>query len=199
MTPQEADLFLAGKFSGRAEFKNHKSFYVHWDFSSKEVANLATVSAATILPLEAERPVLVHPFGVALTIRKRRRICDACGLNLFLQNFLFQYEKLLDVLAYTKKGYFMVTWDLKSGYYHIPIHPAYRKFFGFKIGNRYGVYNAIYFGPSEACFAFTKVAQEPLIEFRSREFPVSGYIDDGHTAARTYGRPFGKVISSSVS
>jgi hypothetical protein len=82
----------------------------------------------------------------------------------------------------------MVTWDLKAGYYHVPIHPAYRKFFGFKIGNRYGVYNAICFGLSEACFAFTKIAQEPLIELRSRGFPVSGYIDDGHTAAKTYGR-----------
>jgi hypothetical protein len=188
MTQQEADQFLAGKFPGRVEFKNHKSFYVHWDFSSKEVANLATVGAASILPLGAEKRVLVHPFGVALTAGKRRLICDARGLNMFLQNFPFQYEKLRDVLAYTKKGYFMVTWDLNSGYYQIPIHPAYRKFFGFRIGNRYGVYNEICFGLSEACYAFTKVAQKPLIELRARGFPVSGYIDDGHTAARTYGR-----------
>jgi hypothetical protein len=82
----------------------------------------------------------------------------------------------------------MVTWDLKSGYYHVPIHPEYRKFFGFKIGGRYGVYNVICFGLSEACYAYAKIAQEPLIELRARGFPVSGYIDDGHTAARTYGR-----------
>jgi hypothetical protein len=41
---------------------------------------------------------------------------------------------------------------------------------------------------SEACYAFTKIAQEPLIELRQRGVPVSGYIDDGHSAARTYGR-----------
>jgi hypothetical protein len=82
----------------------------------------------------------------------------------------------------------MVTWDLKAGYYHVPIHPAYRKYFGFKIGNRYGVYNVLCFGLSEACYAFTKIAQEPLIELRQRGVPVSGYIDDGHSAARTYGR-----------
>jgi hypothetical protein len=39
---------------------------------------------------------------------------------------------------------------------------------------------------SEACFAFTKIAQEPLIELRARGIPVSGYIDDGHTATKTY-------------
>jgi hypothetical protein len=82
----------------------------------------------------------------------------------------------------------MIAWDLKAGYYHVPIHPAYRKFFGFRIGNRYGVYNVVCFGLSEACFAFTKIAQEPLIELRSRGIPVSGYIDDGHSAAKTYGR-----------
>lgn len=70
----------------------------------------------------------------------------------------------------------------------MPIHPAYRKFFGFKVGNRYGVYNTICFGLSEACFAFTKIMQEPLIELRARAILVSGYIDDGHSAAKTYRR-----------
>jgi hypothetical protein len=84
MSSQDAEQFLAGKFPGRVEFQNHKSFYVHWDFSSKEVANLATVGAASILPLDADKPVLVHPFGVALTAGKRRLICDARGLNVFL-------------------------------------------------------------------------------------------------------------------
>jgi hypothetical protein len=84
MSSQDTEQFLAGKFPGRVEFQNHKSFYVHWDFSSKEVANLATVGAASILPLDADKPVLVHPFGVALTAGKRRLICDARGLNVFL-------------------------------------------------------------------------------------------------------------------
>jgi hypothetical protein len=188
MTAPQIEEFLKGRQPGRVEFKNHRSFYNHWPFASKEVANLFTVRAATLLPKGAEKPVLVHPFGVALTAGKERLICDARALNLFLKNLPFQYEKLRDVLAYTKAGFFMVTWDLKSGYYHVPIHPAYRKFFGFKIGDRYGVYNVICFGLSEACFAFTKIAQEPLIELRSRGFPVSGYIDDGHSAAKTYGR-----------
>jgi hypothetical protein len=188
MTAQRVEEFLGKQYPDRVELKNHRSFYVHWDFASGEVANLFTVSAATLLPIGAEKPVLVHPFGVADTAGKQRLICDARALNMFLQNFPFQYEKLRDVLSYTKAGFFMVTWDLKSGYYHVPIHPAYRKYFGFKIGDRYGVYNLICFGLSEACYAFTKIAQEPFIELRSRGIPVSGYIDDGHSAAKTCGR-----------
>jgi hypothetical protein len=153
------------------------------------VVNLFKVTAATLLPIGAEKPVLVHPFGVTTSAGKPRLICDARALNLFLKNLSFQYEKLRDVLAYTKAGFFMVSWDLKAGYYHVPIHPAYRKFFGFKVGNRrYGVYNVLCFGLSEACYTFAKIAQEPLIELRARGFPVSGYIDDGHSAAKTFGR-----------
>lgn len=109
MTTERADEFLKGKRLGPVELKNHQSFYVHWDFASKEVINLFTVSAATLLPLGAERPVLVHLFGVASTAGKLRLICDARALNIFLKNLPFQYEKLRDVIAYTKAGYFMVT------------------------------------------------------------------------------------------
>jgi hypothetical protein len=134
MTTQQAESFLQAKYPGRVEFRNHRSFYDHWDFASGEVVNLFTVAAATLLPIGAERPVLVHPFGVASTAGKNRLICDARALNIFLKNLPFQHEKLRDVLAYTKAGFFMVTWDLKAGYYHIPIHPDFRKYFGFKIG-----------------------------------------------------------------
>jgi hypothetical protein len=188
MTAEQAEKYLQAKYPERVEFKNHRSFYDHWDVAFGKVLNLFKVTAATLLPIGAEKPILVHPFGVADTADKQRLICDARALNIFLKNLPFQYEKLRDVLAYTKAGFFMVTWDLKSGYYHVPIHPEYRKFFGFKIGGRYRVYNVICFGLSEACYAVTKIAQEPLIELRARGFPVFGYIDDGHTAARTYGR-----------
>jgi hypothetical protein len=158
MSDHQVETFLKAEQPGQVEFKNHKSFYVHKDFSSKEVENLFRVRAASLLPIGAPKPVIVHPFGVANTAGKLRLICDARGLNIFLKNFPFRYEKLRDVLAYTQGGFFMVTWDLKSGYYHVPIHPAYRNFFGFKVGDRYGVYNVICFGLSEACFAFTKIA-----------------------------------------
>jgi hypothetical protein len=101
MTTEQINQFLDAKQPGPVEFKNQKSFYVHWDFSSKEVANLFQVKAAMLLPLGAPKLVIVHPFGVASTAGKLRLICDARALNIFLKNFPFRYEKLRDVLAYT--------------------------------------------------------------------------------------------------
>jgi hypothetical protein len=77
MTTQQAETFLQTKTPGRVEFRNHRSFYNHWDFASGEVVNLFKVTAATLLPIGAEKPVLVHPFGVATTAGKKRLICDA--------------------------------------------------------------------------------------------------------------------------
>jgi hypothetical protein len=68
------------------------------------------------------------------------------------------------------------------------IHPAFRNFCGFKVKDRYGVYNVICFGLLEACYTFAKIAQEPLIEVRLRQIPVSGYIDNGPTVVKPYKR-----------
>lgn len=109
MTTDQIEAFLSAKQPGSVEFKNHKSLYTHWNFSSKELANLFSFGAASLLPLGAPKPIIVHPFGVAETAGKFRLICDARGLNIFLENFPFKYEKLRDVLAYTKEGFYMIT------------------------------------------------------------------------------------------
>jgi hypothetical protein len=94
MRPEKIDQYLRNQRPGPVEFQNHRSFYEHWDFSSGEVANLILVRAGSLLPKGAPKPILVHPSGLALTAGKRRLICDARALNLFLKNFPFQYEKL---------------------------------------------------------------------------------------------------------
>lgn len=75
----------------------------------------------------------------------------------------------------------MSTWDLKAGYYHILIHPRFRKFFGFRVRNLVFQFNVVFFGLSEACYVFTKIMQEPCLELRAAGIPVSGYVDDGFT------------------
>jgi hypothetical protein len=60
----------------------------------------------------------------------------------------------------------MATWDLKSGYYHVPIHSRFRKHFGFKIGGVTFYFKVLCFGFAQACYVFTKNMQEPMIELR---------------------------------
>jgi hypothetical protein len=79
----------------------------------------------------------------------------------------------------------MSNWDFKSGYYHVLIHPKYRKYFGFKVGDQVFQFNVVFFGYAQACYIFTKIMQEPCFELRSASIPVSGYVDDGFTAAAT--------------
>jgi hypothetical protein len=82
----------------------------------------------------------------------------------------------------------MATWDLKSGYFHLPIHKNFQKYFGFKVGGVTFYFKVLCFGFAQACYVFTKLMQEPAIELRRRHIPISDYIDDSFTAARTRGR-----------
>jgi hypothetical protein len=74
----------------------------------------------------------------------------------------------------------------KAGYYHVMIHPRFRTYFGFKFGKTYFHYNAMCFGWSKACFAYTLVTQEAARELRLRQIPVASYLDDGPTGHQQY-------------
>jgi hypothetical protein len=177
---------LTGKFPHRVVFQNHRSLYTNWGFLKGELRKLIIWGAASIWRDEDGEPVVINPLGVAESASKHRLICNARYLNMFLESLPFRYERLKDILAFTEEGSFMATWDLKSGYFHVPIHPKFRKYFAFRVGGVTFAFNVLCFGFAQACYVFTKVMQEPVFELRNRGNPLSDYIDDGFTAARTY-------------
>jgi hypothetical protein len=79
----------------------------------------------------------------------------------------------------------MSNWDLKSGYYHLPIHPNYRKYFGVQIGETVLQLNVVFFGYAQACYVFTKIMQESCFALQEASIPVSSYVDDGYTVSAT--------------
>ncbi|GAQ93310.1 putative DNA/RNA polymerases [Klebsormidium nitens] len=121
---------------------------------------------------------------------------NARYVNLFLAELPFQYQRLRDVLVFITQDSFMSTWDLKSGYYHVFLHPSFRKYMGFQVGQLVFRYNVPAFGLSQACFLFTKLMNEPAKALRQRGVPISDYIDDGITAAVTFARCLFNAISS---
>jgi hypothetical protein len=135
-----------------------------------------------------EPPIVINPLGVVESAGKQRMIVNGRVVNAFLKALPFRYEKLWDILAFTEQGSFMATWDLKSGYFHVPIHPAFQKYFAFKVNGITFYFKVLCFGFAQACFVFTKVMQEPAFELRKRGIPMSDYIDDAFTAARTIHR-----------
>lgn len=79
----------------------------------------------------------------------------------------------------------MSNWDLKSGYYHVLLHPNFRKYFGIQIGQTVLRLNVVFFGYAQAYYVFTKIMQEPCFALRAGGIPVSNYVNDGFTAAET--------------
>jgi hypothetical protein len=152
---------LSGKTPHPVAFANHKSFYDNLEFALGQASKLVLWSAASIWREGQEKPIVIHPLGVAFTGGKGRRIVNSRYANMFMKLLAFRYERLRDVLAFTKGGYFMSNWDLKSGYYHVPLHPKYRKYFGVQIGETILTFNVVFFGYVQACYVFTKIMQEP--------------------------------------
>jgi hypothetical protein len=114
---------LSGNLPHPVEFDNHKSFYDNWDFAPGEASKLVLWSAASIVREGEELPLVIHPLGVAFTGGKGRLIINSRYCNLFMKLLRFRYERLRDVLGFTKEGFYMANWDLKSGYYHALLHP----------------------------------------------------------------------------
>ena len=84
---------------------------------------------------------------------------------------------------YLKKGKFMFSFDLKSGYHHIDIHPEQTQYLGFswKFGNiiRYFKFLVLPFGLSSAPYIFTKIMRVMVKKCRSEGKEIILYLDDG--------------------
>jgi hypothetical protein len=176
---------LTGHRPHPISFPNHKSFYDNLEFTFEEASELVLWSAATIWREGMEKPLVIHPLGVAFTGGKGRLIVNARYANMFMRLLAFRYERLRDILAFTNEGYFMFNWDLKSGYYHVLLHSDYRKYFGIQIENIILQLNVVFFGYAQACYAFKKIMQKPCFELRAASIPIFNYVDDGFTAAAT--------------
>jgi hypothetical protein len=185
MPAEEILGMLAVKRPHPVKFDNYKSFYENNGFALGEASKLVLWSAASIVKEGEEMPLVIHPLGVAFTGGKGCLIVNARYCNLFMKLLQFQYERLRDVLAFNKEGFFMSNWDLKSGYYHVLLHPDFREYFGIQIGQKVLRLNVVFFGYAQACYVFTKIMQEPCFALRAAGIPVSNYVDDGFTAAKT--------------
>lgn len=166
-------------------FDNHKSFYDHWGFSAAAINKLVLWSAASLIREAEELPLVIHPLGIAITGGNERLVLNSRYANLFMEALPFRYEHLRDIPGFTLKNFFMSTSDLTSGYYHVLLHPKYRKYFGFKVDNQVFQFNVVFFEYARASYIFTKIMQESCLKLRAASIPVSGYVDDGFTAAAT--------------
>jgi hypothetical protein len=177
--------WLSGQVPHPVEFPNHRSFFQNSEFGIQAVGEMLENATVKMYEPHERKPKVVNPLGVA-NLPKGRLVLDGGYVNAFTKHVPFKYETLREILTFLKGHGFFSTWDFKAGYYHVLIHPRFRTYFGFKIGMTYFHYNAMCFGWSEACFAYTLVTQEAARELRLRRIPVSSYLDDGLTGHQQY-------------
>ncbi|GAQ82637.1 putative Reverse transcriptase [Klebsormidium nitens] len=183
----EVDAMLTGQVPHPVEFDNHRSFYDNSEFAVGEVVKMVVNRTLEVYGPSDGKPKVVNPLGV-VNLPKGRLVVNARYVNLFSKRQAFKYETLREVLTFLTERGFFTTWDFKAGYYHLLIHPAYRKYFGIKVGHVYMHYNGMCFGWSEACFVYTLLTQEAAKELRLRSIPISSYLDDGLTGTLDFWR-----------
>ena len=175
------------KFSKPSFQENHRCSKADKEFVALPIAELVVsdcVQKVTGPPLVCSPLQVVAKDG-----GKRRLVIDLRYVNLFLHKFKFKYEGLDIAAQYLEKGHWFTTFDLKSGYHHIEIHPDYWSYLGFswiEDGTRvFYVFKVLPFGLATACYIFTKVLWSLVSCWRSMGLKVVLYVDDGICIAKS--------------
>lgn len=129
-------------------------------------------------------PVVVNPLTVAFNkTGKPRLVLDCRHVNQFLCNFKFRLEDNSVARHMFNTGDYLFSFDLKSAYHHIEIHPDYRGYLGFRWKyqgrEEYFVFNVLPFGISTAAYIFTKVTRVAVRYWRKQGMRIIMYLDDG--------------------
>ena len=164
--------------------ENHKSALINTEFIDNSISELLESRCIHIV---TGRPHICSPLSVVTNREGKKRLV----LNLrFLNNFLFKerfkYEDIRVAISLFRTGDYVFTFDLKSGYHHVDIHPEHWKYLGFEWGVgpkvRYYVFSVLPFGLATACYLFTKMLR-PLVKYwRQQGLRVVIYLDDGIVA-----------------
>ena len=123
--------------------------------------------------------VAIQPCG------KKRLILDLRHVNKCLVKQRVKYEDWKFALAYSTKGSYMFSFDLKSGYHHVEISQDYQTYLGFSwkasdSGDEiFYVFTVLPFGLSTAPYVFTKLLKPLEKHWRLRGISLAIFLDDG--------------------
>ena len=173
-------------------FPNHATCEPHMEFirsTRDELMKSGALRRWFDLPWRIHRglpPHLVHPFAVAYSESKDKyRLCtDMRYLNLWLKYISFKFESLEDLVALVKamqragNEVFMCLSDMKSGYHHLGIDPAFWTYCAVVIDGEYYVYTVVSFGMTTAVQLYSQVEGEKHRCLKALGLQLIQYIDD---------------------
>ena len=127
---------------------------------------------------EVEPPHLVLPITVEPS--KPRMCHDERFLNCWIKDCPFKLDYLTDLCRSVDPGHYQTTFDDKSGYDHIRLHPRSSTFFGFQWEGWYFTYAGLPFGWKASAFVYNTIGLTATHFIRSLGVPCSQYIYDRH-------------------
>ena len=119
---------------------------------------------------------------MAITVEPNKpRMChDERFLNCWIKDCPFTLDYINDLPRYVLPGHFQTSFDDKSDYDHVRLHPSSSTFFGPQWKGWYFVFTTIPFGWKASAFAYHSNGMAATSYFRSLGVPCSQYIDDRH-------------------
>lgn len=157
------------------------------EFVTQSVRDLLRVGAVADVTNSVSDPDVVRviaPLTVAVQASGKRRLCwNGRPVNAFMPDRSFKMEHAEKAARMMRRGDYMFTIDMKSGYHQIPCKPWFRKFLCFRWMDDQGV-DRVYqwqvcpFGLSTAPRAYSKLSRCLLRRWRSQGIRCSNYIDD---------------------
>jgi hypothetical protein len=120
------------------------------------IDNLRGLVDRGILEIVPNRPLVVNPmFAVPKAVLTGQPLqarpvidCARSLLNAAMFHQPMALPTIRDVIRSTRKGWFASKYDLKDGFFHVPVHPAWVDFFGIRLPDtgEYARYRYLLFG-----------------------------------------------------
>lgn len=161
---------------GQFELSNAKLGGEKQKFVCEELQRLLKVNAIEVCTF---KPQCISPINV---VPKRnnghRLVIDLRLLNKFCDSPRFTNEDIRTVKQLIHKDDHLRTIDLKDGFLHVPIDPAYRDLLGFKWKGVFYRFKKLPFGLCLSPFYFAKIIR-PIIQYlRSNGVRIVAFVDD---------------------
>jgi hypothetical protein len=130
--------------------------------------------------------VLVCNVVVAYRAGSMDRVCWAGNpINEGIHADPFRMESLQEVVRLMQVGDWMFSFDLKKGYFQVPLKREFREFTYMRIGEEYFRWNVLMFGLSVAPKDFSFIIKKVLGLLRKQGIRCCFYIDDVIVFARS--------------
>lgn len=124
-------------------------------------------------------------------------------MNLWVKDLPFKLDRLPDLPRYVLPGHFQTSFDDKSGYQHVLLHPSSRTSFGLEWNGVYFVFCTLRFGWKASAYIYHNLGLAVMGAAHSFGVPESQYIDDRHVgqlyrAPTSSTLPLNKVLAEAA-